>query len=63
MNPLAPLLVLLLLPIGAIGAVLLTDTGIEPALLYATVKTFAILFVVGGALSFAASRLAERSHN
>ncbi|WP_420847276.1 hypothetical protein [Methylobacterium organophilum] len=57
-----PLLVLLLLPIGAISAVLFTDTGIDPALLTATIKTFAILFVVGGALSFAASRLAARSN-
>lgn len=62
MNPLVPLSVLLLLPIGAVLAVLFTDTGIEPALFYAAVKTFAVLFVVGGAISFAASRLAERSH-
>lgn len=61
MNPLVPLLSLLLLPIGAICALLYLDTGIEPALFWASVKTFAILFVVAGAISFAASRLAERS--
>lgn len=61
MNPLVPLLSLLLLPIGAVLAVLFLDTGIEPALFWASVKTFAILFVVGGAISFAASRLADRS--
>lgn len=62
MNPLVPLSIVLLIPITAICAVLYTDTGIEPALFYAAVKTFAILFVVGGAISFAASRLAARSH-
>jgi hypothetical protein len=36
----------LLLPIAAVCAVLFTDSGIEPALFYAAVKTFAILFVV-----------------
>ncbi|MEE7458622.1 hypothetical protein MPAR168_12570 [Methylorubrum populi] len=62
MNPLVPLLSLLLLPIAAICALLYLDTGIEPALFWATVKTFAILFVVGGAMSYAASRLADRTH-
>ncbi|WP_264048692.1 hypothetical protein [Methylobacterium flocculans] len=60
-NPLIPLLALLLLPIGAIGLVLYTDAGIEPALFYATVKTFVVLFVVAGGLCFAASRLAART--
>ncbi|AWI89361.1 MULTISPECIES: hypothetical protein [Methylorubrum] len=62
MNPLVPLSIVLLIPIAAVCAVLFTDTGIEPALFYAAVKTFAILFVVGGAISFAASRLAERTN-
>lgn len=61
MNPLKPLLILLLLPVFAIGAILYTDTGIEPALFYATVKTFVVLFVLGGLLSFGASRLAARA--
>ena len=60
-SPLTPLLILLLLPIGAICAVLYTDAGIEPALFYATVKTFVVLFIVAGGLCFAASRLAARS--
>lgn len=62
MNPLVPLSVLLLLPIGAVLAVLFTDTGIESRLIVDAVKTFAILFVVGGAISFAASKLADRSN-
>ncbi|CAO4167498.1 hypothetical protein [Methylorubrum populi] len=62
MNPLVPLFVVLLFPIGAICTLLFTDTGIEPALFWAAVKTFAILFAVAGGISFAASRLAERSH-
>lgn len=62
MNPLVPLSVLLLVPIGAVLAVLFTDTGIEPRLFTDAVKTFAILFVVGGAISFAASKLADRSN-
>ena len=63
MNPLVPLLCLLALPVLAIGAVLYTDAGIEPALFYSAVKTFAVLFAVGGAMSFVASRLAERSQD
>lgn len=62
MNPLVPLSVLLLLPIGAVLAVLFTDTGIEPLLFRHAVITFAILFAVGGALSFVASKLADRSN-
>ncbi|KAB1073604.1 hypothetical protein [Methylobacterium planeticum] len=62
MNPLTPLLILVLVPIAAIGAVLYTDQGIEPALFYASVKTFVILGVLGVALSYAASRLADRSN-
>ncbi|NEU11406.1 hypothetical protein G3T14_04610 [Methylobacterium sp. BTF04] len=61
MNPLTPILILLLLPITAICAVLYTDTGIEPALFWATVKTFIVLFIVAGGLSFVASRLAARA--
>lgn len=61
MNPLTPLLIVLLLPIAAICAVLYTDTGVEPALFWAAVKTFVVLFVVAGGLSYGASRLAARS--
>jgi hypothetical protein len=62
MNPLVPLGILFLLPLTAIGLVLYTDTGISPDLFYAAVKTSVILVVVGGAISFAASKLAERSN-
>ena len=61
MNPLVPLFVLISLPLAAIGLVLYTDTGIEPALFYASVKTFVILGLIAVALSFGASKLAERS--
>ncbi|MDR7038701.1 MULTISPECIES: hypothetical protein [Methylobacterium] len=62
-SPLTPLFILVLLPIAAIGLVLYTDTGIEPALIYASIKTFVILGIIGAALSFAASRLADRSNS
>ena len=63
MNPLVPLSILLLLPLAAIGLVLLTDTGIEPALFYASVKTFVVLLVLAGIMSYGASRLSEGSKN
>ena len=59
MNPLVPLAVLVSLPIAAIGLVLYTDTGVEPALFYASIKTFAILGVLAVGLSFAASHFAK----
>ncbi len=62
MNPLVPLSILLLIPITAVLTVLLTDTGIEPLLFKHAVITFAILFVVGGGMSFVASKLADRSN-
>lgn len=62
MNPLVPLGILFLLPLAAIGLVLYTDTGISPDLFYAAVKTAVILVVIGGAISFAASKLAERAN-
>ena len=61
MNPLVPLFILLLLPLTAIGLVLYTDTGIEPALFYASVKTFLILGLVSVGMSFAAMKLSERT--
>ncbi|MDP4026520.1 hypothetical protein Q8W71_28285 [Methylobacterium sp. NEAU 140] len=61
MNPLVPLFILISLPLAAIGLVLATDQGIEPALFYASVKTFVILAVVAVGMSFAALKLAERS--
>jgi len=61
MNPLVPLFILISLPLLAIGLVLYTDTGIEPALFYASVKTFIILGVVSIGMSFAAMKLSERT--
>jgi len=61
MNPLVPLLILISLPLAAIGLVLYTDTGIEPALFYASVKTFVILGAIAVAMSFGAMKLSERS--
>lgn len=61
MNPLVPLFILISLPLAAIGLVLYTDTGIEPALFYASVKTFLILGIIAVALSFGASKLAGRA--
>lgn len=63
MNPLVPLSILLLLPLSAIALVLYTDTGVEPALFYASVKTFVVLFAIGALLSYGASRLAARSED
>ncbi|MCJ2021313.1 MULTISPECIES: hypothetical protein [unclassified Methylobacterium] len=61
MNPLVPLFILLSLPLAAIGLVLYTDTGIEPALFYASVKTFVILGLISVGMSFAAMKLGERT--
>ena len=61
MNPLVPLFILICLPLGAIGLVLYTDTGIEPALFYASVKTFVVLGALAVAMSFGAMKLSERS--
>ncbi|WP_342105417.1 hypothetical protein [Methylobacterium sp. SI9] len=63
MNPLVPIFIVLLLPLSAIGLVLYTDTGIEPALFYASVKTFVILGAISLAMSFAAMKLGERTKN
>lgn len=61
MNPLVPLSILLLLPLAAIGLVLYTDAGIEPALFYSSVKTFVVLSILAGLLSYGASKMADRS--
>ncbi|GJD37485.1 hypothetical protein [Methylobacterium aerolatum] len=61
MNPLVPLLILLSLPLAAIGLVLYTDTGVEPALFFASLKTFITLGVVAIGMSFAAMKLSERT--
>lgn len=61
MNPLVPLSILFLLPLGAIAAVLYTDGGIAPDLTYAALKTAGILIVLGAAISFGVSRFADRT--
>lgn len=61
MNPLVPFSILFLIPLGAIAAILHLDDGIDPALGKAALITAAILIVLGAVLSFAASRLADRS--
>ncbi len=61
MNPLVPLFIIICLPLTAIGLVLYTDTGIEPALFYASVKTFVILGLVSIGMSFAAMKLSART--
>lgn len=61
MNPLVPLFILISLPLAAIGLVLYTDTGIEPALFFASLKTFVILGLIAVAMSFGAMKLSERA--
>ena len=61
MNPLVPLFILICVPLAALALALGTDTGIETALITASIKTFVILGAIAVALSFGASRLAERS--
>ena len=56
-----PLLIVLALPVLACLAILFFDEGIERSLFYAAIKVGSILVVIGGALSFIASRLAARS--
>lgn len=61
MNPLVPLSILFLLPLTAIGLVLGTDAGVKPDLAIVALKVAAIIIVIGAALSFAASKLSERT--
>ena len=61
MNPLVPLFALVCVPIAAITLLLSTDTGIESSLITASVKAFIVLGLVAAAMSYGASRLAERS--
>lgn len=63
MNPLVPLFILICVPTAAICLLLGTDTGIETALITATIKTFVILGIIAAGISYGASRLAERSNS
>ena len=56
-----PLVIVLALPVLACVLLMVVEPGINRALFWSAVKTGAILVVVGGALSFVASRLAARS--
>lgn len=56
-----PLVIVLALPVLACLLLMLVEPGINRSLLYSAIKVGAVLIVIGGALSFAASRLAARS--
>jgi hypothetical protein len=56
-----PLVIVLALPVLACLVLMLVEPGINRSMLYSAVKTGVILIVIGGALSFVASKLAARS--
>ncbi|GJD66136.1 hypothetical protein [Methylobacterium frigidaeris] len=60
-NPLVPIAVVVAIPVIVCLILMLTDEGIERSLLWAAIKTGIILTVLGGAISFGVSRLAERN--
>ncbi|KMO31688.1 hypothetical protein ACQVP2_02040 [Methylobacterium aquaticum] len=60
-NPLVPISIVVAIPVLACLIIMLTDEGIERSLLWAAIKTGIILIVLGGAISFGVSRLAERN--
>ncbi|TGD95970.1 hypothetical protein [Methylobacterium nonmethylotrophicum] len=60
-NPLVPIAIVVAIPVVVCLILMLTDEGIERSLLWSAIKTGIILTVIGGALSFGASRLAERN--
>ncbi|KMO17243.1 hypothetical protein [Methylobacterium platani] len=60
-NPLVPIAAVVSIPVIVCLVLMLTDEGIERSLLWAAIKTGIILIVIGGALSFGVSRLAERN--
>jgi hypothetical protein len=55
-----PLVIVLSLPVLACLLLMLVEPGINRSLLFSAVKTGVILIVIGGALCFAASKLAAR---
>ena len=63
LNPLVPLLCVVSLPALACVLLMLTDPGIERSLFYSAIKNGIVLVVVGGAISFVASRLADRAEH
>ncbi|TNC14064.1 hypothetical protein FF100_07695 [Methylobacterium terricola] len=60
-NPLVPIAAVVSIPVLVCLIIMLTDQGIERSLLWAAIKTGIILIVIGGAISFGVSRLAERN--
>ncbi len=60
-NPLIPIAIVVSLPVLVCVILLLTDQGIERSLFWAAIKIGIVLTVIGGALSFVASRLAEKT--
>ena len=56
-----PLVIVLALPVLACVLLMLVEPGINRSLFLSAVKVGAVLVVIGGALSFVASRLAARS--
>ncbi len=56
-----PIAAVVSIPVIVCLVLMLTDEGIERSLLWAAIKTGIILIVIGGALSFGVSRLAERN--
>ncbi|ACA19233.1 conserved hypothetical protein [Methylobacterium sp. 4-46] len=60
-NPLIPIGIVVSLPVLACLLIMLTDEGVNRSLLWAAVKVGILLIVLGGALSYGASRLAAKS--
>ncbi|KMO32637.1 hypothetical protein VQ02_23255 [Methylobacterium variabile] len=60
-NPLVPIAIVVAIPVLVCLLLMLTDPGIERSLLWSSIKTGIILIVLGGAISFGVSRLAERN--
>lgn len=60
-NPLVPMAIVVSIPVLVCLIIMLTDQGIERSLLWAAIKTGIILIVLGGAISFGVSRLAEKN--
>ncbi|MGY2051122.1 hypothetical protein [Methylobacterium sp. JK268] len=60
-NPLIPIGIVVSLPVLVCLILMLTDEGIERSLLWAAIKVGIVLILLGGALSYGASRLAAKS--
>ncbi|GJD47890.1 hypothetical protein OPKNFCMD_0602 [Methylobacterium crusticola] len=60
-NPLVPIAIVVSIPVLVCLIIMLTDAGIERSLLWSAIKVGVVLTLIGGALSFGASRLAARN--